>query len=61
MLKITLEGPQASGKTLVHDMLKEALVDIVSKTGVKIQVSELLTDRNGKAICNGPVSVIDSK
>lgn len=40
MLKITLEGPQASGKTLMHNIIKERMQEVVAKTGHEITVIE---------------------
>lgn len=41
MMLITLQGPQASGKTLMHEKLREILPEIEQKTGHKIQVQEV--------------------
>ena len=40
MMLITLQGPQASGKTLMHEKLRELLPEIEQKTGHKIQIRE---------------------
>ena len=41
MLKITLEGPQASGKTLMHEIIKAHIAEVAGKTGHEIEVIEM--------------------
>ena len=47
MLKITLEGPQASGKTLMHEVIKAHMAEVTAKTGHGIEVVERNPEQAG--------------
>lgn len=47
MLKITLEGPMASGKTLMRHIIECNTSEVSTKTGHQIEIIELLTDVKG--------------
>ena len=44
MMLITLQGPQACGKTLTHELLKNHIQEIEQKTGHTIAIREILSD-----------------
>ena len=44
MMLITLQGPQACGKTLTHKLLKKHIQKIEQKTGHTIVIREILSD-----------------
>ena len=47
MLKITLEGPRASGKTLMHEVIKAHMAEVTAKTGHGIEVVEMNMSKAG--------------
>ena len=44
MMIITLQGPQACGKTLTHEILKKYIQEIEEKTGHTIAIREVMDD-----------------
>ena len=43
MMLITLQGPQACGKTLTHELLKKHIQEIEQKTGHTVVIREILS------------------
>lgn len=44
MLKITLEGPMASGKTLMRAFIETEVANVIAKTGHQIEIIEMMSD-----------------
>lgn len=54
MLRIILEGPQASGKTLMRAFIETEVANVTAKTGHAIEIQERLTDYDLVALKEGP-------